>query len=80
MKRLKLLLVALVLSIFLVPSAQAVDYGEILSAETRTGTITNPAQTDSFTFNGEADQAVVINMSTESGGLDPQILSVHLLT
>jgi hypothetical protein len=64
MKRLKVLLVALVLSIFLVPSARAVDYGEILSAETRTGSIAYPAQTDSFTFNGEAGQTVVISWNS----------------
>ena len=73
MKRLKVLLVALVLSIFLVSSAQAVDYGVILSAETRTGSIANPAQTDSYTFNGDIGQTVLINMSRESGGLNPMI-------
>lgn len=58
----------------MVPSAQAVDYGEILSAETRIGSITNPAQTDSFTFNGEAGQTVVISMSsTGHYELDPYI-------
>ena len=53
--------------------AYAVDMGEILSAETKTGSITNPAQTDSFAFNGEAGQGVVINMSMESGDLRPEI-------
>lgn len=73
MKRLKILLIVLVISIYSVPLAQALDKGEILSAETRTGSITNPAQTDSFNFNGEADHKALISMSRESGDLTPRI-------
>jgi hypothetical protein len=73
MKRLKLYLICLVMGICSTSLAYAVDMGEILSAETRTGSITNPAQTDSFTFNGEAGHTVVINMSRESGSLYPEI-------
>jgi hypothetical protein len=57
MKRLTILLIALALSVYTAPLVQAINMGEILSAETRTGSITNPAQTDSFTFNGEVDSA-----------------------
>ena len=74
MKRLRLYLICLVMGICSTSLAYAVDMGEILSAETRDGNITNPAQLDSFTFNGEAGQTAVISMSRESGGLDPQIL------
>jgi hypothetical protein len=74
MKRLKLFLFVLVMGICSTSLAYAVDMGEILSAETRTGSITNPAQTDSFTFNGEADQTAVISMSRESGVMNPEIL------
>jgi microcystin-dependent protein len=74
MKRLTILLIALALSVYTAPLVQAINMGEILSAETRTGSITNPAQTDSFTFNGEVDQAVVISMSEEGiGSLNPCI-------
>ena len=73
MKKLAIFLTALTMSICSVPLAQAGEMGEILSAETRTGTIANPAQVDSFTFNGEAGQWVVIRMSRESGSLVPRI-------
>ncbi|MFP3868617.1 MAG: hypothetical protein ACLFUU_10745 [Desulfobacteraceae bacterium] len=49
------------------------DKGEILPASTRTGEITNPVQTDSFWFDGEGGQAVVICMSNESGDVTPHI-------
>ena len=73
MNRLRIFLIVLVMSIYSASSAHGVDYGEILSAETKTASITNPAQTDSFTFNGEAGQGVVISMSRESGNLRPEI-------
>ena len=73
MKKLAIFLTALTMSICSVPLVQATEMGEILSAETRTGSITNPAQTDSFTFNGEADQKALISISREGGDLAPRI-------
>lgn len=75
MKRLAIFLIALTMSICSAPLVQTIDKGEILSAETRTVTIVDPAQVDSFTYNGEADQKAVIRMSRESGSL---ILRVSL--
>ena len=73
MKMLKCLITCLVIYVLIVTLAHAEDKGEIFSAETRTGSITNTAQTDSFTFSGEADQGVVIVMSLESGNLNSYI-------
>jgi len=58
---------------FLPAGTPDVNMGKVLSAETRTGSITNPGQTDTFTFNGAKNQIAIINMSRESGGVDPYI-------
>jgi hypothetical protein len=50
----------------------AVDYGTIHSGETRSGEITVPSPTDTFTFYGKADEGIIINMSRVSGELDPK--------
>lgn len=49
------------------------DMGEILPAETRSGSISFNSEVDSFTFNGETGQSVIINMCNESGFLGPKV-------
>ena len=73
MKQLNKLFICLFVFILTVSLVHAEDKGEILSAETRTGSLTSVVQTDSFTFTGEAGQGVVITMSRESGELNPVI-------
>lgn len=73
MHKLNFLYIFLIIFICSTNFVHAVNKGEILSAETRTGSINNPTQTDSFTFNGEAGQTSVIIMSTESGELEPYV-------
>jgi hypothetical protein len=73
MKILKKILVVLVVFIWSPSLVHAVEMGDIFSAETRTGTLTNPAQIDSFTFTAQIGQTVVINMSRETDGINPQI-------
>lgn len=73
MKTFKVFLLVLVMLILSTSLVYAVDMGGILPAETRSGSISAPSQTDSFTFNGEAGQTVLISMSRQSGILNPQI-------
>jgi hypothetical protein len=72
-KKLTVFLNFLVLSFFSTSLVYAVDMGKISPAETRNGSITNPSQTDAYTFNGTIGQTVVINMSREGGNLTPMI-------
>ncbi len=64
----------LLLSVCTVTFIKADDMGEILSAETRSGSISYEGEDDTFTFNGEEGQTTVINMSRESGGLNPYMI------
>ena len=73
MKRLNVLLGFLVMSFFTASLVYAVDMGAISSGETRSGSITNPSQTDSFAFTGTVGQTVIIIASRESGGFNPEI-------
>jgi outer membrane protein assembly factor BamB len=65
------------LSLLLIPGAttspQDTDGGDIVSGETKNGTIDLGADTDACNFYGEVGQAVVIQMSEESGSLHPEI-------
>ncbi len=73
MRKLNFSYIFFIMLIFSANFVYAVNKGKILSAETRTGNLNNPVQTDSFTFNGEAGQTAVIIMSTESGSLWPYV-------
>jgi hypothetical protein len=67
------LAIAVTILFCLVGSVEADDMGEILSAETRVGSIAYAGQTDNYTFYGVVNQTVIIQMSTQSDSLDPQI-------
>jgi len=54
-------------------SSEDPDGGCIASAETKSGTISPGADTDSFTFYGQAGQGVVIEMPRISGHLYPRL-------
>ncbi|MBI4831536.1 MAG: hypothetical protein HY801_08270, partial [Candidatus Lindowbacteria bacterium] len=73
MKKATILLVLLTVMFCATPSAYSVEMGSISSAECRSGSFAFPSQTDTYTLSGQAGQTVVINMSTETGGIDPVI-------
>ncbi len=54
-------------------SAQAADMGELHSGETKTGNIATAGQTDSYTFYGEENQTVVIEMAASGSDLGAAI-------
>ncbi len=54
-------------------SAQDQDGGVITSGETKSGSIDLAADTDAYTFTGQAGQTVIIQVSRESGRLQPRI-------
>jgi hypothetical protein len=58
--------------LFVVSFAQAEPMGEIVSAETRTGSISVSAEVDTFSFIGSTDQRAIIGMSAP-GNLDAHI-------
>jgi hypothetical protein len=64
--------VAMLLFCFAI-SAQAEDMGGIYSGETKTGNIATAGQTDSYTFCGEENQSVVIEMAASGSDLGPAI-------
>lgn len=69
-----LLVIFVLFSFLLTPTIlRSEDMGEILSAETRTGEISFNGEEDTFSFNAESGQAVVINMCNESGFVNPEI-------
>jgi hypothetical protein len=77
MKSFKLFLMSAAILICFSSFAQAAIMGEILSAETRTGSLVDKSQMDSFTFTGQKNQGIVILMSEESGSgtnFQPDIL------
>jgi hypothetical protein len=74
MKIIRDIFIVFIMTVCLVPFAQAVEMGKILSAETRTGSITDEGQTDSWTFSGDAGQTTVIILSEITPALVPEIL------
>jgi len=67
----RLLFVVAILLFCFVISAQAADIGEIHSGETKTGNIATAGQTDSYTFYGEENQTIVIEMAASGSDLGP---------
>ncbi len=74
MKRSGMSLPILIVLVCSAPSVEAVNMGQILSGETRTGSMASLSQADVFTFDGQAGRSVVVQAVRLAGDLNPKIL------